>query len=181
MQIRLVSFIITLAAHRANAFSRLLPPMSIRKFFSVQPKQDTGDEEKVAKKAKSDETATSVAAGLVKAEAQLALESVDGCSAEWTPFSELTGDWRDALMGETKKPYFVRLTAFLATEIRSKRIFPPANQLFTAFNLCQLNDLKVVIIGQDPYHAPGQAHGLAFSVQRGITSLYERMVASRPQ
>lgn len=158
--------------------------MSIRKFFVV--KQTGGDDDHFAKKAKTDGIESSKplestllkskteidseTADLSKAEDKLAQETADECSATWTPFSELTGDWREALLGETKKPYFAKLTSFLSAEIQSKKIFPPAHQLFTAFNLCQLKDLKVVIVGQDPYHAPGQAHGLAFSVQKGVAS-----------
>ncbi|RYH28328.1 uracil-DNA glycosylase [archaeon] len=79
---------------------------------------------------------------------------------------ELT--WRQRLVKEYNKPYFQRLVQFLATEARSHTIYPPADQIFTALNLCPYDNVKVVIIGQDPYHGPGQAHGLAFSVQRGV-------------
>jgi len=85
-------------------------------------------------------------------------ETKEGCSVVWNPFSELSGDWRDELIKEVNKTYFVKLTSFLATEIRSKKVYPECNQLFTAFNLCQLSSLKVVIIGQDPYHGRGQVN-----------------------
>lgn len=73
--------------------------------------------------------------------------------------------WKDALSAEFDKDYFVKLTDFVRGEYLSgKKIFPAPANIFNAFNLCPLNDVKVVIIGQDPYHEPGQAHGLCFSV-----------------
>ena len=89
-------------------------------------------------------------------------ETKEGCSVVWNPFSELSGDWRGELTKEVNKPYFSKLTSFLATEIRSKKVYPECNQLFTAFNLCQLSSLKVVIIGQDPYHGRGQVKLLIY-------------------
>ena len=73
--------------------------------------------------------------------------------------------WKDALASEFDKEYFIKLTDFVRGEYLSgKRIFPDAKNIFNAFNLCPLDSVKVVIIGQDPYHEPGQAHGLCFSV-----------------
>jgi len=73
--------------------------------------------------------------------------------------------WKDALAGEFEKDYFIRLTDFVRAEYLSgKKIFPAPANIFNAFNLCPLDKVKVVIIGQDPYHEPGQAHGLCFSV-----------------
>ncbi len=73
--------------------------------------------------------------------------------------------WKNALAGEFEKPYFASLVRFLHNEKASgKTIFPPGSQIFRAFELTPLNDVKVVILGQDPYHGPGQAHGLSFSV-----------------
>ena len=73
--------------------------------------------------------------------------------------------WKDALSSEFNKDYFIKLTDFVRGEYLSgKRIFPEPKNIFNAFNLCPLNSVKVVIIGQDPYHEPGQAHGLCFSV-----------------
>lgn len=68
---------------------------------------------------------------------------------------------------ERQKEYFKRLETFLEEEYRTKTIFPPKEEVFTAFNLCEFKDVKVVIIGQDPYHEINQAHGLAFSVKDG--------------
>ena len=73
--------------------------------------------------------------------------------------------WKDALSSEFNKDYFIKLTDFVRGEYLSgKTVFPEPKNIFNAFNLCPLNQVKVVIIGQDPYHEPGQAHGLCFSV-----------------
>ncbi len=73
--------------------------------------------------------------------------------------------WKDALTNEFNKEYFVKLTDFVRNEYMSgKNVYPAPKNIFNAFNLCPLDNVKVVIIGQDPYHEPGQAHGLCFSV-----------------
>lgn len=73
--------------------------------------------------------------------------------------------WKDALADEFDKDYFIKLTDFVRGEYMSGRaIYPAPANIFNAFNLCPLNRVRVVIIGQDPYHEPGQAHGLCFSV-----------------
>ena len=76
--------------------------------------------------------------------------------------------WKAVLMDEFEKPYFQALTNFVRSEYRNNRCFPPGKQIFAAFDHCKFEDLKVVIIGQDPYHGPGQAHGLCFSVNDGV-------------
>lgn len=77
--------------------------------------------------------------------------------------------WKDALAGESEKPYFASLVRFLHEEKSSgQKIYPPGGQIFKAFELTPLDNLKVVILGQDPYHGPGQAHGLSFSVPEGV-------------
>ena len=77
--------------------------------------------------------------------------------------------WKDALADEFEKDYFKNLTEFVRSEYLSgKTIYPEPKNIFNAFNLCPLSKVKVVIIGQDPYHEPGQAHGLCFSVQNGV-------------
>lgn len=73
------------------------------------------------------------------------------------------------LQGETEKPYYQQLQAFLATERASYTVFPPENQVFSALDLTAYDDANVLILGQDPYHDDNQAHGLAFSVRPGIT------------
>lgn len=73
--------------------------------------------------------------------------------------------WKDALAGEFDKDYFIKLTKFVRNEyLAGHAVYPAPQNIFNAFNLCPLPDVKVVIIGQDPYHEPGQAHGLCFSV-----------------
>ena len=76
--------------------------------------------------------------------------------------------WRDQLGEEFDKQYFVDLTNFVRQEYVSGTCYPPGSLIFNAFNLCPFDKVKVVIIGQDPYHEPGQAHGLSFSVNDGV-------------
>lgn len=76
--------------------------------------------------------------------------------------------WQQQLAAEFEKPYFASLVAFVKEEYASKKCFPPGKQIFSAFAHCHFENVKVVIIGQDPYHGPGQANGLSFSVNDGI-------------
>lgn len=76
--------------------------------------------------------------------------------------------WEKVLQTEFDKPYFKDLTDFVRSEYATATIYPPASLIFNAFNLCPFSKVKVVIIGQDPYHGPGQAHGLCFSVNDGV-------------
>lgn len=76
--------------------------------------------------------------------------------------------WKRRLESEFKKDYFQDLISFVKSEYASKHIYPPGSQIFNAFDHCSFNDVKVVIVGQDPYHGPGQANGLCFSVADGI-------------
>jgi uracil-DNA glycosylase len=76
--------------------------------------------------------------------------------------------WKNRLSQEFEKEYFVRLTGFIKDEYRDSRIYPPGSLIFNAFDVCPFEKVKAVIIGQDPYHGPGQAHGLCFSVKDGI-------------
>jgi uracil-DNA glycosylase len=75
--------------------------------------------------------------------------------------------WKEKLKNEFDKEYFVSLTQYIREEYLTRQVFPPASRIFNAFNLCPFDRVKVVIIGQDPYHNPGQAHGLCFSVTDG--------------
>lgn len=77
--------------------------------------------------------------------------------------------WKPFLEAEFAKPYFSDLVSFVKNEYRNHTCYPPGKQIFNAFEHCHFNDLKVVIIGQDPYHGPNQANGLCFSVADGIT------------
>ncbi|HEY0030420.1 MAG TPA: uracil-DNA glycosylase [Bacteroidia bacterium] len=76
--------------------------------------------------------------------------------------------WKQVLQDQFLASYFANLKAFLENEKKHHIVYPPGNQIFSAFNHTPFDKVKVVIIGQDPYHGPGQAHGLAFSVNRGI-------------
>ncbi len=76
--------------------------------------------------------------------------------------------WRQVLQPEFDKPYFELLTDFVRHAYQTRQCFPPAAQIFRAFDLCPFNQVRVVIIGQDPYHDIGQAHGLCFSVKQGV-------------
>ena len=78
--------------------------------------------------------------------------------------------WKEILSDEFKNPYFLQLTAFVKSEYSNHKIYPPAKEIFSAFEKCPFNETKVVIIGQDPYHGEGQAHGLCFSVSEGVRS-----------
>ena len=77
--------------------------------------------------------------------------------------------WKTALQEEFEKDYFKGLTAFVRNEYSTKLTFPPASLIFNAFEQCPFDKVKVVIIGQDPYHGDGQAHGLCFSVNDGVS------------
>ena len=76
--------------------------------------------------------------------------------------------WKECLADEFEKPYFKQLTDFVHDEYRNNIIYPPGGQIFNAFDHCPFDKVKVVLIGQDPYHEPGQAHGLCFSVCKGV-------------
>lgn len=77
-------------------------------------------------------------------------------------------DWADILHPEMQKPYYLELRRKLADEYRSRTVYPDMYRIFSAFHLTAFADTRVVILGQDPYHGPNQAHGLSFSVQPGI-------------
>lgn len=81
---------------------------------------------------------------------------------------QIDNSWKEHLQSEFDKDYFLKLTDFVKDEYRQHQIFPPGKLIFNAYNLCSFDDVKVVIIGQDPYHGPGQAHGLCFSVNDDV-------------
>ncbi len=81
---------------------------------------------------------------------------------------QIDATWKEQLQGEFDKPYFRQLTEAVRHAYASTSCYPPGRWIFNAFNLCPFDQVKVVIIGQDPYHEPGQAHGLSFSVQDGV-------------
>ncbi|EOZ99080.1 Uracil-DNA glycosylase, family 1 [Indibacter alkaliphilus LW1] len=76
--------------------------------------------------------------------------------------------WRNILSKEFSKPYFKDLVEFIRQEYQNQLIYPKGKEIFNAFAYCPLDKVKVVILGQDPYHGPGQAHGLSFSVREGV-------------
>ncbi|MDD4660927.1 MAG: uracil-DNA glycosylase [Massilibacteroides sp.] len=80
---------------------------------------------------------------------------------------KIEDSWKEQLKDEFEKPYFKELTNFVRQEYQLRRIFPPGREIFNAFEHCSFDRVKVVILGQDPYHEPGQAHGLCFSVKAG--------------
>jgi uracil-DNA glycosylase len=79
-----------------------------------------------------------------------------------------TTDWNPVLRGEFAKPYWVDLQQFVATERTRATVYPPRDEVFAALHLTPFAEVKAVILGQDPYHGPGQAHGLCFSVRHGV-------------
>ena len=81
---------------------------------------------------------------------------------------QIEESWKEVLSPELEKDYFIRLTDFVRQEYQTTTVYPPGKLIFNAFNLCPYPKVKVVIIGQDPYHGPGQAHGLCFSVNDGV-------------
>ncbi|EQC33240.1 uracil-DNA glycosylase [Saprolegnia diclina VS20] len=142
----------------------------IRAFFTAsdRPKRAAASRssaEPAAKKAKETPAATEAAPA----------EAAPTKTASAAPAPATVGDllteptWREMLAPEFKKSYFKSLDAFLVREQQKKAmIFPPKSEIFTALNLCPFDKIKVVILGQDPYHGPGQAHGLCFSVQKPV-------------
>jgi len=78
---------------------------------------------------------------------------------------KIAPSWKEKLNGEFNKPYFLQLTEFVRNEYATQAVYPPAREIFRAFDCCDFDQVKVVIIGQDPYHGPGQANGLCFSVR----------------
>jgi len=81
---------------------------------------------------------------------------------------KIEASWKEALAREFEQPYFQQLVAFVREEYRTQTIYPAAKNIFRAFECCPLHATKVVILGQDPYHGIGQAHGLSFSVEEGV-------------
>ena len=81
---------------------------------------------------------------------------------------QIENTWKQQLAAEFEKPYFAQLAQAVRQEYTSATCYPPGQLIFNAFNLCPFDRVKVVIIGQDPYHEPRQAHGLSFSVQDGV-------------
>lgn len=81
---------------------------------------------------------------------------------------KIAPSWKARLSDEFEKPYFLQLTEFVKSEYRTSTVYPPGKEIFRAFDFCDFDNVKVVILGQDPYHGPGQANGLCFSVRDGV-------------
>ena len=81
---------------------------------------------------------------------------------------KIESSWKARLQQEFEEPYFENLVGFVKQEYSTTTVYPPAKLIFNAFDQCPFDDVKVVILGQDPYHGPGQAHGLCFSVNDGV-------------
>lgn len=81
---------------------------------------------------------------------------------------QIAESWKTELASEFEKPYFKQLIEFVRNEYKTKRCYPPGKQIFNAFDSCSFDDVRVVILGQDPYHGPNQANGLSFSVNDGV-------------
>ena len=84
----------------------------------------------------------------------------------------ITTDWLEILKDEFEKDYYLKLRQFLINEYKTQTIYPPMNEIFSALNYTSYKDTKVLILGQDPYHGEGQAHGLSFSVKPGVKTPY---------
>lgn len=81
---------------------------------------------------------------------------------------KIAESWKNELKNEFEKEYFEKLTSFVKTEYKTQTVYPPGKEIFRAFDKCGFDQVKVVILGQDPYHGPGQANGLCFSVREGV-------------
>src|SRR5688572_17837740 len=81
---------------------------------------------------------------------------------------KIAPSWKNRLEDEFTKPYFLDLISFVKTEYTTQVVYPPGREIFRSFDVCDFSQAKVVIIGQDPYHGPGQANGLCFSVRDGV-------------
>ena len=88
----------------------------------------------------------------------------------------ISNDWLDVIGGEFKKPYYAKLYKFVIEEYRTHTVYPPADDIFNAFHYTPYQKVKAVILGQDPYHNPGQAHGLCFSVKPEVEELPPSLV-----
>ena len=128
-----------------------------------------GDEGSVKKLRTDDAAAAAASAAPAAANSSAAPAGATLAPAVSALLEPLTDpEWRAALKRECGKQYVAKMAEQLAVEQQKHTVFPPRGQIFTAFNAVPLSKVRVVIIGQDPYHGPGQAHGLCFSVLRGV-------------
>ncbi|XP_078486070.1 uracil-DNA glycosylase [Ciona intestinalis] len=134
----------------------------ISTFFSPKTtnKRKTTTENETNKKLKADKENINIT------ETQRTLTAKQVCLG--SPKNMMGSSWRNALQAELSKPFYTRVTEFVKSERTKHKVYPPEQQVFAWTQHCKIEDIKVVILGQDPYHGPGQAHGLCFSVQKGI-------------
>lgn len=131
--------------------SKMAQP-NITSFFKIAtPKRSTEEEGGKPKRQKNDED-----------QSDSILKPITTSN---TTISNMGTSWFNALEPEFKKDYFKKLSSFLEQERKTQTIYPPVQQVYTWTQTCKINEVKVVILGQDPYHGPRQAHGLCFSVQ----------------
>ena len=179
-----IIFCLLITPHPAKScYNRRLRSMSSKRTISsfFKPLKDENDTKK--SKVSNEITAESKIETISKVDtintdtnlvSSKIIESVNISSSSQSILPELLNSledgWKSRLIKESNKPYFKSLDKFLQTELNGNKtnIYPPKNDIFSAFHLCPFENVKVVIIGQDPYHGPGQAHGLCFSVRKGI-------------
>ncbi|KAJ6656660.1 hypothetical protein lerEdw1_003547 [Lerista edwardsae] len=154
---------------------------TLRSFFSAAPAtkrsrspETGGNAEAVSPKRPKTDASTPRSPPLsleqlerIRKNKEAALQRLAARTSSLVP-AEIGRGWRVALAAEFNKPYFAQLMAFVAGERKRYTVFPPPHQVFTWTQMCDIRDVKVVILGQDPYHGPGQAHGLCFSVQKPV-------------
>ncbi|XP_031426992.1 uracil DNA glycosylase a isoform X2 [Clupea harengus] len=151
---------------------------SMKNFFSPVEKkkriieENDEDANENAKKLKTENTDTIGSSSELSPEqldriAHNKQEALDRLIAHTAP-DGLGESWRRALSKEFTKTYFKQLMSFVADERKKHTVYPPPQQVFTWTQMCDIKDVKVVVLGQDPYHGPGQAHGLCFSVQKPV-------------
>ena len=133
---------------------------------NARPDADEGSIKKLRKDDAAAATASAAPAAANSSAAPAGATLAPAVSALLEPLTD--PEWRAALKRECGKQYVAKMAEQLAVEQQKHTVFPPRGQIFTAFNAVPLSKVRVVIIGQDPYHGPGQAHGLCFSVLRGV-------------
>eukprot|EP00515_Schizochytrium_aggregatum_P009299 CAMPEP_0202074846 /NCGR_PEP_ID=MMETSP0964-20121228/3864_1 /ASSEMBLY_ACC=CAM_ASM_000500 /TAXON_ID=4773 /ORGANISM="Schizochytrium aggregatum, Strain ATCC28209" /LENGTH=332 /DNA_ID=CAMNT_0048642017 /DNA_START=55 /DNA_END=1053 /DNA_ORIENTATION=- len=160
----------------SDAAANAAVPLSTKASSSASKKLRTEAPEQEAHQVSTEmEIAAAQAEHSAAAEAAQAADAADSAATKPKPKPKPAGPelrmepgWRAHLQPEAAKPYFTKLDNFLNVEFANKTIYPPRNLVFNAFDLCPFEGTKVVILGQDPYHGAGQAHGLAFSVMAKI-------------
>ncbi|KAI3372091.1 hypothetical protein L3Q82_006939 [Scortum barcoo] len=160
--------------------SRLSPALCFARWVKiVQGKKPRGEEPPSPGQAPHSPGKTPLSPEQLERMARNKRAALQKLSSAQTPpgFGE---SWREGLRAEFGKPYFKQLTSFVCEERKRHTVYPPADQVFTWTQVCDIRDVKVVILGQDPYHGPNQAHGLCFSVKRPVPPPPSRSAVNRP-